>query len=125
MLERRMIRGSRRPVVVDLLISVLVSSFVMTALRATLAVKLDSFQQSIAFLCLGGIPLIAGLYGASSAIEMRQGWAGSSLLAGFLHALLVIGSIGGIAMLAFLCPTAAIMTIAAEGLLLLWSSSWV
>jgi hypothetical protein len=125
MLDRRTARGSRRPVVVDLLLFVAVASFVMTAVRATLAVNLDPSLWPMAILSLAGIPVIAGLYGAASAIEMRQGWAGSSALAGILHAMLVVGSIAGIMLLAVVSPTAACMTIAAEGLLLLWSSSWL
>ncbi|WP_158633729.1 hypothetical protein [Tautonia sociabilis] len=40
MLDRPAIRGSRRPVVVDLLLSVAIASFLMTAVRGTLLVDI-------------------------------------------------------------------------------------
>lgn len=125
MLERRSIRGTRKPVVVDVLVSVMVASFIMAGLKATHAIAPDAIGRAVAPIALIAIPSIAALYGAASAVEMRQGWAGSSVTAGVLHAILVVGSIAGIALLAVVCPMAAGMAMAAEGVLLLWSSSWL
>ncbi|QDV36806.1 hypothetical protein [Tautonia plasticadhaerens] len=125
MLDRRSVRGARKPVVVDLLVSVVVASFVMAGFKSILAIAPGEFGRTAAGLALLMLPVLAGLYGAASAIEMRRGWVGSSAMTGLLHAFLVVGSVAGIGLLAVVSPMAAGMAMAAEGLLLLWSSSWL
>jgi len=122
---RRAIRGGRRPVVIDLLLSVAVASLLMAGLRATLDCELDTPGRLICWASLAAIPLIACLYGASAAFEMRRGWMGASVLSGLLHLALVLGSVAGISAMAVLCPMASAMLIAAETLVLLWASSWL
>jgi hypothetical protein len=109
MIDRRLIRGDRKPVVVDLLV---------------LREGLHGLDLLAAACALIGMPVVALLYGLASAAEMRTGWGGSSILTGLLHSALVLGSVAGVSVLTILSPPAAGMALASVCLLLLWSSSW-
>jgi len=118
-------RGSRRLVVLDLIVGVGIVSLPMAALGTLLKLELTHAELAIAIVAFGGPLVLAVVYGWVNAAESRRGWLRSSLGATLLYLTLILVSIIGLAMLTTISPLVAVLLIASESLVLFWSSSWV
>lgn len=122
--DRRLVRAGRRPMIIDLILSVAICSLLMAGVREALTSELGRAHRLLSVLVLFAMASLAVLYGVSSAFEFRRGWTQTSFLSGFTHLVLAFGSVFGIGVLCLANPMAAVMGIASVGLILLWSVTW-
>ena len=117
-------RGARRPLVVDLMIGVGIASVLCAGGRSAVGGEVDPGDRALIAVALIAMPTLAVVYGIASAIDLRRGWLGASAVSGAILVVMLLGSLACVCVLAVLDPIAAGSAMAAQGGVLLWSSSW-